>query len=78
MPGLRILIIVVAAFIAAAIIRRLLRQRPKKPRPPAVTSTVRCAQCGVVLPEQDALSAEGRHFCCAEHRDRFGEDSRDG
>ena len=29
---------------------------------------VACAHCGVLLPESDALAAEGRRFCCEEHR----------
>ena len=78
MPGLRLLIILAAAFVAGMLIRRMLQQRPKKRRPPAVTATVRCAQCGVVLPEQDALTEAGRHFCCADHRDQYGNDRTKG
>lgn len=32
---------------------------------------VRCAQCGIHLPRSEALlSADGRTFCCAAHRDQ--------
>ncbi|MCG7601904.1 hypothetical protein MHM84_19345 [Halomonas sp. McH1-25] len=32
---------------------------------------VRCSFCRVHLPEDEALSQEGRWFCSREHRDRF-------
>lgn len=30
---------------------------------------LRCAHCGVYLPESEALTRAGRSFCSAEHRD---------
>lgn len=29
---------------------------------------VQCAQCGVHLPESEAVGGEGGFFCCNEHR----------
>ncbi|WP_416885016.1 PP0621 family protein [Marinospirillum sp.] len=37
-------------------------------------SMVRCAQCGVHLPESSALHAEPYHFCCKEHQKAFEAD----
>jgi uncharacterized protein len=32
---------------------------------------VRCAHCGVHMPVTEAIvDAQGRHYCCAEHRER--------
>ncbi len=40
---------------------------PSQSLPPA--RMVRCAQCGVHLPELDAVFSHGRHYCSAAHRD---------
>jgi len=40
---------------------------PEAPRP--VERMVRCAHCGVHLPESDALADGGAHYCNAAHRD---------
>ncbi|MBH9552379.1 hypothetical protein I7X43_05885 [Inhella sp. 4Y17] len=55
--------------------------RKMSPRPPSPPSTAtrasspeamsRCAECGVHLPESQALPGRGGVFCCAEHRERF-------
>lgn len=37
-------------------------------------SSVRCAHCGLFLPEPDALRYDGRYFCSAEHRDAMKDD----
>ena len=46
--------------------------RPKEPASPEQTSVVEsfvvCAQCHLRLPESDAITFEGRHYCCEEHR----------
>jgi uncharacterized protein len=48
------------------------RRPPKSPRrtPRAVKSAermVQCIQCGVHLPEGEAIGAEGQFYCCDEH-----------
>ena len=38
-------------------------------QPPAPSAIVRCAHCGLHLPQADALADEqGEHYCCAEHQ----------
>jgi uncharacterized protein len=32
---------------------------------------VRCSQCGVHLPKGESVQADGRFFCCIEHRDAY-------
>lgn len=47
----------------------------RPPQPPTGTpqEMVRCAQCGLHLPQADALPGpEGRFFCSQEHRLRAG------
>lgn len=44
--------------------------RRTPPGPPQ--AMVRCAQCGLHLPEHDALPGRGGHYCCEEHRRAAG------
>ena len=56
---------------------RLILTLLNKARPPAVRRTpppggdtmVRCAQCGLHIPQGEALLQNGRFYCCEEHRD---------
>lgn len=50
------------------------RNTPPRPeatlrRDPAPEKMVVCAHCGVHLPESEALSAAGKTYCSAAHRD---------
>lgn len=38
------------------------------PRPPAAENMVRCAQCGVNVPQTEAIFSRGEYFCSDEHR----------
>lgn len=38
------------------------------------TTMKRCAECGVHLPEQEALSYQTLHFCCNEHKKLYLKD----
>ncbi|UCE89049.1 MAG: hypothetical protein JSW10_12225 [Pseudomonadota bacterium] len=38
------------------------RKQPKK-----IADMVRCAQCGLHIPEHESLNRDGRHFCSKEH-----------
>ena len=48
------------------------RRKMAPPAPPAADSRalpmVRCAECGVHLPKQEALLAGAKWYCCAAHR----------
>ncbi len=51
------------------------QQAEVTPPPRAAERMVRCATCGVHLPESDALQHAGQHYCSPAHRDQAG--SRD-
>jgi len=44
--------------------------RPKKPRSPAAAKSqpmVRCARCGMHVPQDEALAHDNRWYCCRDH-----------
>ena len=52
-----------------------IRERRSTHRPPlaAPQEMVSCTACGVHLPRPDAVrGADGRYYCCNEHRPRAG------
>lgn len=52
--------------------RRLLQRRPNAARraEPAAAPMVRCAHCGLHVPQAEALSSADRWYCCTAHRER--------
>ncbi len=50
----------------------IVRASNRRVKPPAAApgpeSMVRCAHCGVHFPGAEALNADGRDYCCEEHR----------
>lgn len=45
-------------------------QRPAAPGAPAQQAMVQCAQCGVHLPEGEAIGFRGLHYCRTSHLPR--------
>ncbi len=70
MPGRTLLILVLIA-IAILAFRRLKRSssRPQVKNKTTTGRMVQCAVCGLYLPEQEALSHQGRYYCSQSHRD---------
>ncbi|MEN9455031.1 MAG: Prokaryotic metallothionein [Pseudomonadota bacterium] len=72
---LRFILFAALAVAAWLLVKKLLAAAQSddeaQPKPADVQAMKRCAQCGVYLPEADALEKDGRHFCCADHRDQF-------
>ena len=60
--------------LAAYLVFKALRRRDGNDRradradPRAPERMVACAHCGVHLPESEAIADDGRHYCCAAHR----------
>ena len=70
---MRFLILLIGVFIVYLLLKKYFRnlQRPDNPnRPPAAAAEnmVRCAQCGVNVPQTEAFFSRGEHFCSDEHR----------
>lgn len=68
---MRFLIILVGIAIIYLLLKkyfRNLQQSDKPVRPPAAAENmVRCAQCGVNVPQTEAFFSRGEHFCSDEH-----------
>lgn len=66
----RFLLIVAAAWLVFQLLRRL--GRPRGPAPRSVPAKrghmVPCLHCGVHVPADRAVVADGAHFCCESHR----------
>jgi len=67
----RLVIIAVAVWLAIHTLRRIIQHlTPPKAASRGTTTKnmVRCAHCGLHLPEVEATSDHGLYFCCEEHR----------
>lgn len=53
--------------LAVWIVLTILRQRRPPPTETKNGTMVRCAVCGVHLPESEAISSGGRHYCSEAH-----------
>lgn len=74
----RLLLIALIAYLIYWLLRRAHPLPPPRERPwnSQNNSTQgilmrRCAQCGIHIPDNEAVAAQGRYFCCAAHRDQF-------
>lgn len=69
---IRILVIAAVVWLAYALFKRWLEGK-NQPRPGAdgrpQERMVKCAYCGVHVPESQALHSGGRSYCSPEHRD---------
>ena len=72
--GLRTLFLLIVIALVVWLVRRLWRERAEKPRREISGRMVRCAHCGLHIPSEECIEADGRCFCCAEHRDAYSGD----
>jgi uncharacterized protein len=72
MPG-RILLIIILIAIAILALRRLKRvsTRTQAGKKTTTGRMVQCATCGLYLPEQEAISHQGKFYCSQSHRDEY-------
>lgn len=71
---MRLLILAVVAFLIYLLLRQLLRGWTRKvepPRPSRTGTMVRCAVCGLHVPEREALRADDKYFCSNKHLKEF-------
>ena len=66
---MRTLLIFIALAVIVALGKRLWRQPRARPPQAAAGNMVQCAHCGIFVPEQEALSRNGRWYCSKQHRD---------
>ena len=59
----KLLLLLLGVWIVLTILKR--RQPPAAE--PKTGTMVRCAVCGVYLPENEAIVSGGRHYCCEAH-----------
>ncbi|MEJ2345037.1 MAG: PP0621 family protein [Gammaproteobacteria bacterium] len=66
----RSIVLIVAIWLAITIIRQMLRnQRPEpKPRSLPTGNMVRCAHCGLHIPQDEALRNGEDYYCSERHR----------
>jgi len=71
----KLLVLVLVVLVAYAFVKALAakgRASGAGPKPHAAERMVPCSQCGLNLPESEALADGARYFCCDEHRREFG------
>ncbi|HEC29597.1 MAG TPA: hypothetical protein ENI65_08425 [Gammaproteobacteria bacterium] len=69
---MRLLLLIIALGLGIAIIKHLLSAKgtpPARENPP--TAMVRCQQCGVHIPEEEAFHEDKLFFCSDEHRSQY-------
>ncbi len=75
MPLFRLLIITLIIGAGYYLYRRLTLKPP--PKPPQTDSTtdsthaVKCALCGLHVPDNEAIRRNSQTYCCQEHADRL-------
>ena len=73
---MRTLLIFIALALIVMVGRQLLGKPRVTPRTRGVTGRmVRCASCGIFVPEHEALEKDGNFYCSREHRDTAREQS---
>ena len=65
----RLLTILILVWLGYLVYRRFIStsSKHKKSGTRSVEKTVRCAHCQLHIPEQEALSRNGRYYCSQEH-----------
>lgn len=66
----KIVLLVLLALVAWWLIKRMRVDDGSEARPRDVPpeKMVNCAHCGLYLPEKEAVSEDGKFYCCAQHR----------
>ena len=67
MALIRFLIAALVIWLIARLAWRLLSKPKSTPAKKEVQNMVRCAQCGLHLPEQEAFAHEEQYYCCKQH-----------
>ena len=68
----RLLFFLLLALIVYLAIKALTRRPPAKAPRKDAEKMVHCDQCGLYLPESEAIHAQGRHYCSVDHQRGVG------
>ncbi|RJG15957.1 hypothetical protein D4A39_15920 [Alcanivorax profundi] len=70
---IRLLIIAALIYLAWRAAKRLLAGPQGKPpaTPTQSQNMLKCQQCGVHVPANEAFSHNGKHFCCQDHQRQY-------
>lgn len=70
---IRLIIIVFLGWLLFRLFRHWQNRISSKPTSPGekIDTMVKCAQCGVHVPQKSAIEANGHFFCCEEHKNDF-------
>jgi uncharacterized protein len=71
----RLIFIIVIIALVYWLFKSYRRQPPRQDEPAKTQDMVSCAHCGINLPKNESLSADGKYYCCAAHS-RGQSDSR--
>ena len=66
----RLFFLIAVAVVVYLLIKSFRRNTPRQ-NDTVTENMVRCAQCGVHLPQGESVQAGGENFCCAAHRDAY-------
>ena len=71
---IRIIIILLALWLVVHFVRRALarHRRSSGPSTNDPARMVACAVCGTHIPESEAIRADGKVYCCEQHRKTGG------
>jgi hypothetical protein len=78
--GLRTILLLLGLLLLLHLLRRAFdafRQRPTQPSDDKQVQVLRCLQCGVHVPEQEAVIDQQGSFCCRQHQLDFQRDRHD-
>lgn len=65
------LFFLIAVAVVVYLLIKSFRRNTSRQNDTVTENMVRCAQCGVHLPQGESVQAEGENFCCAAHRDAY-------
>jgi len=68
---MRILILLAIGLLLYVIFRNLYRQIKNERKLEQASKMVRCEQCGLHLPEQEAIQKNRHYFCTTEHLEAY-------
>jgi uncharacterized protein len=63
----RLIFIIVIISLVYWLFKSYRKQPPGQDEPPRTQDMVSCAHCGIHLPKNESLLADGKYYCCAAH-----------